>query len=361
MDMQNFNVSGRLIARRSRRLGLLSGAALGALLGAGQTADALVINPIFDAAFPAAAKTNVMNVITEFQNDFSNPVTVNVAFGWGELNGSPITSGAATVFDTSDFPPPFGPTVPFTLAQVKALYTTALGLPGATAVLATANAHLPATYPNPGGSTGFFIPDAEYKALTGGLTLDGDPIDGYTGYATNFCGGGTCPYDFSGGVPGPTAIDFTAVVEHELSHALGRVDYGFSFGAPGSPPPFLTPQDFFKYAMPNGPCATTLDPKFDVTCFSYDGGATNPGGKTFSNQSDSGDWINAANDSFNAFIGNGEFASVSNADIALMCAEGWNDAAVCGSAVTQTPEPGTLALLGTSLLSLAALRRRRRT
>ena len=344
--------------RRVRGLGLLSGVALGALLGAGQAAQALVITPSFDASWaaaPAAATTVVNNVIAEYEAAFSNAVTVTVAFGWGELNGSPISSGAATVFAGSDFPPPFGPTTPFTLAQVKGFYAAAAAGPGATQVLVTANANLPAAYPNPGGSTGFFIPDAEYKALTG-AALDADPIDGFTGYATNFCGGGTCPYDFTGNAPAANAIDFTAVVEHELSHALSRVDFGFSSGVAGNPPPFLTPQDFFKYD-----CGTpNLDPKFNVTCFSFNGDATNPQGRTWSNTSDSGDWINAANDSFNAFISQGEFASVSTADLQLMCAEGWNDRAVCGTPVTPAPEPGTLALLGTSLLGLAALRRRRR-
>jgi hypothetical protein len=156
--------------------------------------------------------------------------------------------------------------VPFTLAQVKGFYAAAAAGPGATQVLVTANANLPAAYPNPGESAGFFIPDAEYKALTG-AALDSDPIDGFTGYATNFCGGGTCPYDFTGGAPAANAIDFTAVVEHELSHALSRVDFGFSFGVQGDPPPFLTPQDFFKYDCGTG----NLDPKFNVTCFSFNG------------------------------------------------------------------------------------------
>jgi len=349
------------IKRSAQRLGLLSGAALAVLFGGGQQADALVINPIFDAAFPVAARNVVTNmVIPEFEADFSNPVTINIAFGWGELAGSPITRGAATVFDTSDFLSPFGPSTGFTLAQTKAIYSGAAAGSGATTVLQTANANLPGAYPNGGccggtTPTNFFIPDAEYKALTG-AALDADPIDGYTGYATNFCNPSSCAYDFSGGAPPAGEIDFKAVVEHELSHAMSRVDFGFSSGVAGNSPPFLTPQDFLKYDCNT----TTLDPKFSITCFSSDGGATNPQGRTFSNQSDSGDWINANTDSFNAFAFTGLQATVSTADIMLMCAEGWNDRAVCGTPAVATPEPGALALLGTSMLGLAAMRRRRR-
>src|SRR6516162_1178126 len=121
--------------RRVRGLGLLSGVALGALLGVGQAAQALVITPSFDASWaaaPAAATTVVNNVIAEYEAAFSNAVTVTVAFGWGELNGSPISSGAATVFAGSDFPPPFGPANTFSLSQVKGFYNTAAGGAGAT-------------------------------------------------------------------------------------------------------------------------------------------------------------------------------------------------------------------------------------
>jgi PEP-CTERM motif len=343
------------ITRPARRLRLLSGVALGALFAAGQPAQALVITPSFDASWaaaPAAATTVVNNVIAAYEADFSNPVTVTIAFGWGEVEGSAITSGAAANITGTNY------NQNYTLAQVKALYAGAAAAVGATGVLQTANANLPAAYPHPGGRTiggvpAFIIPDAEYIALTG-VAQNADPIQGFTGYATNFCGGGTCPYDFTGGPPGSTAIDFTAVVEHEIAHALGRIDFAFA----GANQP-LTPQDFFKYMMSGGACTKTLDPNFDITCFSYDGGATNPQGRTFSNFSDSGDWINAGGDSYNYSIGQGQFASVSMADLLLMCAEGWNDRAVC-SAVVTTPEPGTLALLGTSLLGLAALRRRRR-
>jgi hypothetical protein len=215
---------------------LLSGVALGALLGAGQAAQALIITPSFDASWtaaaPAAATAVVQSVIAEYEADFSNNVTTTIAFGWGEVRGIAVTGGASTIFAASDFPPPFGTAGTFGLAQVKGFYAGAAAAAGATQVLATANANLPAAYPNPGQSNGFFIPDAEYKALTGGA-LNADPIDGYTGYATNFCGGGNCPYDYTGGAPGANAIDFKAVVEHEVAHALGRADYAFFFRGSG--------------------------------------------------------------------------------------------------------------------------------
>jgi hypothetical protein len=197
---------------------------------------------------------------------------------------------------------------------------------------------LPATYTNPGGLTDkFFIPDAEYKALNG-VAQNADTIDGYTGYATNLCSGGTCP-------------GFTAFVEHEIAHAMGRVDWAFStgpgIGTTGGAPPFLTTLDFFKYNHGTG----KPDPTFVQTYFSYDGGASNPGVRTFSDTSNSSDWIGFPDDSYNFEVAQG--ASVSTADILEMCALGWNDSAVC------VPEPGTLALLCTSLLGFAALRRRR--
>jgi hypothetical protein len=248
-------------------------------------ARALTIIPSFDpswAAAPAGATTDVNAVIAEYEADFSNPVTITVAFGWGEVAGNPITSGAMTNFPAADFL-----NNQFTLAQIKGLYSTAAGSPGATSVIATADGNLPDVYPNPNGTTNFLISDAEYLALEG-KALNADTIMGYTGYATNFCGAANCPYDFSGGKPPVGDINFTASVEHELSHAMGRADTAF-LGTP-----FLTPQDFFKYD-----CGTpTLDPNFNVTCFSFDGDLTNPGGRTFSDQFDSGDWINFPADSF---------------------------------------------------------------
>jgi hypothetical protein len=322
---------------------LVSGVALGAILGAGQPGQALTINPLFDAAFPLEAQNVVRDVVTEFQNTFSNPVTLNIAFGWGQtFPGEPVISGAA-----AQFPGPNFQDNQFSLTATKGFYATAIGLQPNNAALATAFANLPATYPNPGRASTFFIPDTLYKALNG-VAFNADRIDAATGYATSFCGpGGTCPYDFSGGKPPANAIDFKAVVEHELSHAMGRVDYAWASKMPNGAPDFLMPLDFFKYD-----CNTrTLDPRFNLTCFSIDGGATNPGGRTFSNVSDSPDWIGFLDDSNNAFLNQGIQATFSSFDITEMCALGY-DCAV--------PEPATLLLWGTTMAGLGFANRWRR-
>jgi hypothetical protein len=217
------------------------------------------------------------------------------------------------------------------LATEKSYYATAVSLQPTNSVLATANANLPASYPNPGGNPTFNIGNADYKALNG-TAIPGYPVgtdDSAAGFATNFCGGGNCPYDFTGGTPAANAIDFRAVAEHEISHAMGRVDEAPP-GTPGGAPANLTALDFFKYAMSGGSCTKTLDPKNDITCFSFDGGATNPLGRVFSNFSDPSDWTGATGDSYNFAIGQGQFASVSSADIQEMCALGWNN---CAAAV----------------------------
>ena len=73
------------------RLALLASVALAAVAA---PAQALVIDPVFEASWnnnaPAGATTVINNVIKEFENDFSNPVIVTIQFGWGDLNGGSI-------------------------------------------------------------------------------------------------------------------------------------------------------------------------------------------------------------------------------------------------------------------------------
>jgi hypothetical protein len=63
------------------------------------------------------------------------------------------------------------------------------------------------------------------------------------------------------------------------------------------------------------------------------------------------------NDPYNACTDPGVKYTVSSVDITEMNALGWDPP----KAVTSTPEPGTLVLLGSAFFGFAALRRRRPT
>jgi hypothetical protein len=338
------------------RLGKV-GAGAAVMLALSLPANALVITPIFDASWtnattgaPALATTAVESVISEFESIFSNPVTITVDFSWGgEL------SGAGTGFVL--FPS-------YTFAQTETLFQHAALLQPSNQVLATAVAHLPSALAAPNGSSTFRLPYTEYSALTETtLSIPGVSTpyaEAYVDFAANFCGetNPICAYDYSGSIPGADQVDFFSVAEHEIAHAMGRVDYanlappGYAMG-----PPFLTPLDFYKYDCGT----TTLDPTEMATCFSYDGGATDPMAGTagiFNPIGDTADWQNTANcggsDSFDACINVGIQETMSSVDIQEMCALGWT-ATACASTV---PEPSSIALLGASLFGIRLLRRR---
>lgn len=319
-------------------------------------ARALVINASFDnnwtTSAPAGANTDVTNVINELQAAFNNPVTVNIQFDWGDINGQALPANALGV---ATFP---SITAGYNLAQVNALFTTAAINNPTNAPLNTAVKYLPGAGSSYNNGTNFFIPTSEYKALTG---TKSNALDAYVGF-------GTTGWDYSGGKPGAGSFDFTATLEHEITHALGRVDYAFASkvagGAPPGNPPLLTPLNLYTYDCGT----TTLDPNFNNTCFSINGGTTDLKSGTagvFDNTSDSADWFNTitvsgkstcgpGSDSFDSCANPGVFASMSNVDFTEMCALGWS-----GSACA-VPEPPSLWLLLAGAIGLSAVSGRRR-
>src|SRR5208282_2229447 len=185
--------------------------------------------------------------------------------------------------------------------------------------LGIAVANLPST--NPFSSNQFFIPDAQYLALTG-HAQNADTINAYIGMST---APGGSSWNYSGGPPPPNQLDFTATLQHEVAHAMGRVDFAFSGGmppgTPGSAPPFLTPLDLFKYNVGT----STLDPNFNNTALSIDKGTTDL--QLFSNTGDSSDWyVTSASirDSYASGTSPGVFQIVSPTDFTEMKALGWD-------------------------------------
>jgi len=271
----------------------------------------LVINVVYDSSVnnaPAGFKTAVAEVVSYFESHFSNPVTITIDVGYGEIAGQSLGSNALGESET------YLTSVSYAqLQSALANNANAIGL-------AAAAASLPATSPVNGQ---FWVSTAEAKAL--GITGASSSVDGYVGFSA---GANLFAYDDSNGVPA-NQYDFFGVVAHEFSEVMGRqMMDGENFAGTTS----YEPLDLFHYSAPG-----VRD--FSGTTAGYasaDGGKnnldnfnTNPGG-------DFGDWAaSAGHDSFLAFTGPGAVDAVTASDLTLMNLLGW-DPASAPSAGTPT-------------------------
>ena len=274
-----------------------------------------LINLIWDASAakaPAAWKAAVQDAAQYFDNLITSPVTVNITVGYGEAGGTALDSGALgeTSVDSS---------VDLSTAQFKSYLTTATSSTAVQTALANLSAN---------SSTSVYVPSAEAKAL-GVIAGNGSQVDASVGFAAD-PNGALFTYD-----PNNRAVagkyDFIGVVEHELSHALGRVSFS---GA-------TTALDLFRYSSP-GHLASS-----DATSyFSIDGGVTNL--DTYSTSSDPGDWASSAgNDSNNAYATPGVANLFSQTDVTQLN--------VLGYAIsTSPPSSATVANLASAVGGLSA-------
>ena len=248
------------------------------------------INLVFDssvASAPAGFKTAIEDAADFFSTLFSNPITVTLDIGWGEVDGQALAGNALGESETNY-------QGPYTYSQVRAgLLATDTGSYDATAV-ASLSASSPVS-----NSAQFIVSDAEAKALNLGSQTP-DAVDGWVGFSS------TLPFAYdpaSRAVSG--AYDLIGVAEHEITEDLGRVsDLNTFDGTRGAPA--YTPFDLFRYAGSGKRQLTTGAPSY----FSANGGATDLG--DFNNfqtgdSGDLGDWASS--------VGNDSFLDESNAGV----------------------------------------------
>ncbi len=188
--------------------------------------------------------------------------------------------------------------------------------------LAAVNA-LPTT--DPTGGNGLYLTLAQAEALglpASNLASAEGGIDGLVEFGT---GGGTLNFStLSTAVAGE--LDFVGTAEHELSHALGRVDFdnGSDF----------TIMDLYAYASPGTLQSTPYAPSY----FSIDDGTTNLA--TFDTTSDISDWADETQyqtDAFDAYEYPGYATTISAVDDTLMSVLGFDIACFCPATMILTP------------------------
>jgi VCBS repeat-containing protein len=291
----------------------------------GASQSNMQINVVYDqsvSSLPAGFVAAVNYVVNDFDNLFTNPVTVNIDLGYGEIGGQALAAGALGESETY---------------LESASYSTVLNALNANAPGASqqaAYATLPATSPLSGGT--LWLSTAQEKAL--GLRSGTDSsIDGYVGLSS------TDPFSYSPtATPASNQYDLIGVIEHEFSEVMGRTSFlGDAIGGTAS----YAVMDLFRYAAAGVRQLGTGGPAY----FSINGGSTNLDSWNTDPNGDLGDWASSAGaDAFLAFSPSGQIDRVTASDLTLMNVLGW-DTQTHAIAVSAT---GTDALQGGSPVPL---------
>lgn len=236
----------------------------------------LIINATYDQSITSASnaseiKAAIGTAIQFFENTISSNISVNIAFGYGEIGNGQATVGSDTLAESL---PAGGGNVSFA-ALKTALTNSAVSADDRTALASLSSD------PTNGGQ--FYVPGAEQKAL-GLAAVDGAAIDGYVGISNAF------NFAWTPGARGSSGLyDAIGALEHEIAHVLGR-DAGLQLDASNQ----YYALDLFRYTAPGQ--RELVDQK--AAYFSINGGVTNlnPFDAT---GGDDGDWAQSVtHDSF---------------------------------------------------------------
>ncbi len=261
----------------------------------------LTINITWDSSVssaPSGFTTAVQNAAKYLETQFSDPVTINIDIGYGEVGGNAL--GSNTLGSSESY-----------LSSVSySSLLNAMTADATTSADASAVASLPSTSPVNGT---FWTTTAEAKAL-GLASATSTALDGYIGFSS------TLPFTYTdtSGVASGT-YDFNGVAIHEMSEVMGRLLLTGS--TVGSTANSYTPYDLFHYSAAGVRDFSASTPGY----FSVNGGTTNLAAFNTTSGGDAGDWASSVtNNSFDAFSNSGVVNSVSAADLTALDVIGWN-------------------------------------
>ena len=169
----------------------------------------MIINVTYDSSVssaPAGFTATVNAVVQYFDSLFTDPVTINIDVGYGEVGGTALGAGALGESET------------YLSSYSYSQLVSALTSDAKTATDQTVLANLPSS--NPAGTASYWVSTAEAKAL--GLMGASSSVDGYVGFSST-----PNIFDYNN-ADGVTAgqYDFYGVVAHEISEVMGRLIMG---------------------------------------------------------------------------------------------------------------------------------------
>ncbi len=211
---------------------------------------------------PAGFKTAVQAAANILDAQITDNIAVTINVGWGETGGTSIGSALASGAPTSMY------TFNTYSDMVKALTGQGNGL----------GAYLPATDPTGGtGQWSVSMAQAEAMGLSGTTGAKGE-----VGFSSSY----SWWFD-TGQSIGSSQYDFISTALHELTHALGRINFPYGAGS-------YDALNLYTYSAPGVLQLNQATPAY----FSVNGGTTNLNNFDMSASGDPADWATTLTDSF---------------------------------------------------------------
>lgn len=280
----------------------------------GVSGSNFLINITWDSSVanaPSGFVSAFDNAVYYLESHFTNNVTININVGYGEVGGTNLSPGALGESESY--------LASYTYSQLYNAWNADTGGSSNNLYLSSSN---------PDGSATYWTTTAEAKAL--GLMSASSSVDGYVGFSS----GNVFSY---GSTTTSGTYDFYGVAIHELTEVMGRLLLaGQTLSGSGSSyPNSYALYDLFRYSSQGVQDMSTSMGGY----FSANNGSTSSPTGAFNTTSggDYGDWASSmTNDAFDAFATSGVTLGISQVDLTVLQALGWNPGTTAAGPVAPT-------------------------